>query len=61
MNKDLIDWEARVALLTTEIERLRNVNIIKDQEIDQWKLRYQKLEMQLSEFCLLKEKNKVLN
>ena len=30
MNKDLIDWEARVALLTTEIERLRNVNIIKD-------------------------------
>lgn len=59
--KDLVDWEAKVALLTTEIERLRTLLVRKDEEIEQWKQKYFKLEATLSELHILREKNRVLN
>lgn len=55
------DWEAKVALLTSEIERLRQVLLRKDEEIDQWKQKYFKLEATLQELNMLREKNRVLN
>lgn len=48
-------------MLTTEIERLRTLLVRKDEEIEQWKQKYFKLEAQLSELHILREKNRVLN
>jgi len=60
LDSTLRDYENKIALLTTEIERLSDININRANQIEEWKKRALQLESQLTSLNSVDEDNRRL-